>query len=65
MQAVKTAELQKLYISNKEAEAYLGVGSDFLKKLRLGGRLPYYKVGKTVFYKVTVLNRLVESGKVY
>ncbi len=65
MQATKVNEVQKIWLSNKDAEVYLGVGSDFLKKLRLSGRLPYYKVGKTVFYRKTVIDKLVENSKVY
>lgn len=65
MQAAKVTEINKIWLSNKDTEAYLGVGPDFLKKLRLSGRLPYYKIGKTVFYRKTTIDKLVESGKVY
>ncbi len=64
MQA-KITEVTKIWLSNKDTEVYLGVGPDFLKKLRLSGRLSYYKIGKTVFYRKSVIDRLIENGKIY
>lgn len=61
----RVQEVAKIYLSNAEAQAYLGVGSDFFKALRADGRLPYYKVGKMVFYRKSAIDKLVESGKVY
>lgn len=61
----RVLEVTKVYLSNAEAQAYLGVGPDFFKALRADGRLPYYKVGKMVFYRKSAIDKLVESGKVY
>jgi hypothetical protein len=64
MRTARTTELAKVWMSNAEAQKYLGVGAAFLKNLRATARLPFYKVGNTVFYKVTDLDRLVSRGKV-
>lgn len=65
MQAIKVTEIDKVYMSNAEAQAYLGVGPDFFVTLRAEGKLPYYKVGKTVFYRKSAIDKLIESSKVY
>lgn len=40
----------KTWWSNTKAQKELGVGSDFLKNLRMKGEIPYVKVHGTVFY---------------
>lgn len=65
MKTASVLEIEKVFLSNEEAQAYLGVGPDFFKALRGNGKLPYYKVGKTVFYRKSVIDKLVESCKVY
>ena len=64
MRTSRVTELAKVWMSNAEAQKYLGVGSTFLKNLRMTGRLPFYKVGNTVFYKVAELDKLVSKGRV-
>jgi excisionase family DNA binding protein len=60
----RVQEVTKVFLSNTEAQAYLGVGTDFFKALRAEGKLPYYKVGKTVFYRKSAIDKLVEDGRV-
>lgn len=60
----KVKEVDKVYFSNKEAAAYLGVNTDFMKTLRENALISFYKVRNTVFYKKTELDRMVERGKV-
>ena len=64
MKTGRTTELAKVWMSNAEAQKYLGVGASFLKNLRATGRLPFYKVGNTVFYKVAELDRMISKGRV-
>lgn len=40
----------KTWWSNAKAQKELGVGSDFLKNLRMNGEIPYSKVHGTIFY---------------
>ncbi len=63
-QATVTA-IEKIWLSNKEAQAYLGVGMEFFKSLRSSGQLPYSKVGKTVFYRKRDIDRLIAANRVY
>ena len=63
-QATVTA-IEKIWLSNHEAQAYLGVGMEFLKSLRSSGQLPYSKVGKTVFYRKNDIDRLISTHRVY
>lgn len=64
MQKTTTTPVAKLWLSNAEAQKYLGMSSSFFKRLRQNGRLRYYKVGTSVFYKKTDIDRLVESSRV-
>ena len=63
-QATVTA-IEKIWLSNKEAQAYLGVGMEFFKSLRANGQLPSSKVGKTVFYRKRDIDRLIAANRVY
>ena len=56
--------LEKKWVTNEEAQAYLGVSKGFMQNLREKGKLPYYKVGSVVFYRVEDIDRLIEDGKV-
>ena len=57
--------LDKIWLSNHEAQKYLGIGADFFKRLRLTGKLPFYKVGTTVFYLRRDIDNLIKRGRVY
>lgn len=59
----RTVQIEKTWLSNKEAQAYLGMSSDFLKDLRQDGLLAYYKVRNAVFYRKEDIDRLVERGR--
>lgn len=57
-------EMEKAWLSNKEAQAYLGMSADFFKDLRASGQLTFYKVRGAVFYRKCDIDRLVEKGRV-
>ncbi len=61
----KATPVEKTWLSNKEAQMYLGMSQDFFKDLRQDGILSYYKVRNAVFYRKTDIDRLVENGRVY
>lgn len=56
--------IEKLWLSNKEAQAYVGMSSDFFKDLRASGQLRFFKVGGAVFYRKGDIDRLIERGRV-
>ena len=60
----KVAQVEKLFLTNKEAQAYLGVSPDFLKDLRSNARISYSKVGKMIWYEKKDLDNLVRKAKV-
>ena len=64
MRESRVSELEKKWMSNSEAQAYLGVSAGFLANLRDTAKLSYYKVGKSLFYKVRDLDRLIERNRV-
>ena len=60
----KVVDVEKLWFSNAEAQAYLGMSAGFLKNLRANGQIRFYKVRGAVFYKKADIDRLVEKGRV-
>lgn len=57
-------DVNKTWLSNAEAQKYLGVSADFLKSLRTNAELHYYKVHNMVFYRKSDIDKLVEKNKV-
>lgn len=64
MKQATVTQIEKIWLSNKEAQACLGVGMDFLKNLRSSGRIPFFKVGNTVLYRKRDIDRLIEKNRV-
>lgn len=56
--------LAKKWVSNSEAQVYLGVSAGFLQNLRETARVPFFKVGKSIFYRVGDLDRLIERNRI-
>lgn len=64
-QTITMREQEQEFLTNKTILSYLGgVSKDFVKELRESGKLPFYKVNNTVFYKVKDVKRLIEKHKV-
>lgn len=65
-QTIKLAKVStaKLWLSNKEAAAYLGVSKDWLKDRRNEGRLHYSVVGNTIFYIKKEIDNLIKNGAI-
>ncbi len=56
------SERQKTFLSEKEAQAYLGCKTTWLWEQRRCGRLPVRKVGGKLYYRREDLDALVERG---
>lgn len=63
---VKTVSIdaKKLWMSQKEAQKYLGVGKDWLKDRRSDGTLHFSMVGKTAFYIKAEIDNIIRSNAV-
>ncbi len=66
MERIKTVKIdaRKLWMSQKEAQKYLGVGKDWLKERRLNGTLHYSMVGTTAFYIKSEIDNIIVSNAV-
>lgn len=64
MNKTTVTPVERVWFTNRDAQSYLGVSLDFLKRLRSEGRLPFYKVGGTVFYRKRDIDRLLERSRV-
>lgn len=60
----KVLEVEKIWLTSKEAQAYLGMSADFFKDLRANAQIRFYKVRGAIFYKKSDIDRLVEKGRV-
>ena len=59
-------EIDKPWLSNKEAIKYVGMSADFLERMRNEGQLPFSKIdGRAIFYKRRDLDDLMERHMVY
>ena len=63
---VKTVSISasKLWMSQKEAQKYLGVSKDWLKNKRETGLLHYSLVGTTAFYIKSEIDNLIRENAV-
>lgn len=52
------------WLTTERACDYLGVSRDFLDNLRDRAELSFYKVGHTIFYSITDIDRLILKNKV-
>lgn len=52
------------WLTTERACDYLGVSRDFLDNLRDNAEIAFYKVGRTIFYSVTDIDRLILKNKV-
>ena len=59
-----TVDVSKIWMSQKEAQKYLGVSKDWLKERRLNGILSYSMVGTTVFYIKSQIDNLIKDNAV-
>ncbi len=59
-------EVEKIWLSTNEVIKYLGIGKDYLDRLREEGKIPYYKPTgkKPIFYKKSEIDRFIAKGKV-
>lgn len=56
--------INKIWMSQKEAQQYLGVSKDWLKDRREKGTLHYSLVGNTAFYLKSEIDNLITNGAV-
>ncbi len=62
---IKVRLIDKVWLSNKEAQVYLGMSPDFFRALRESGELPFYMIGhKAIFYKKSDIDTLLEKARV-
>ncbi|PAP74814.1 hypothetical protein B1759_16695 [Rubrivirga sp. SAORIC476] len=52
----------KNWLTNREAQDYLGLSKATLARYRADGTLPYSKVGASVFYRLSEVEALLERS---
>ncbi len=57
-------DVRKVFMSQKEAQRYLGVSKDWLKSRRENGTLHYSMVGNVAFYLKAEIDNLICQGAV-
>lgn len=60
----KVEPVQKRWLNKQEAMAYLGVGEDYLTKLRNNAEISFSQDGRMIWYDLASLDRFVLKNKV-
>lgn len=60
----KVEPAQKRWLNKQEAMAYLGVGEDYLTKLRNNAEISFSQDGRMIWYDLASLDRFVLRNKV-
>ena len=50
------------WLSNKEAQQYLGLSRPTLQRYRSSGKLPFSKVGGNIYYRRADIEKLLEEN---
>ena len=58
------AQSQKQWLKSSEVRKYLNISSATLQRLRINGTITYTKIGGTMYYSSTDLDKVLESNKV-
>ncbi len=58
------AQSQKQWLKSSEVRKYLNISSATLQSLRINGTITYTKIGGTMYYSSTDLDKVLESNKV-
>lgn len=56
--------VDKIWLSNAEAQKYLGMSADYMRDLRVDGQLHFYKLRGAIFYKKSDIDKLMERNRV-
>lgn len=56
--------VQKRWLNKQEAMAYLGVGEDYLQKLREAAEVSFAQSGRMIWYDLLSLDRFILRNKV-
>lgn len=64
MRTANIVNCEKIWLSQKEAQGYLGVSKDWLKSRREEGMLHYSMVGKTAFYIKSEIDGLIRRNAI-
>lgn len=62
---MKRIMCDKLWLSQKEAVAYIGMSKDWLEARREDGSLHFSKVANTIFYIKSEIDSLIANGAAY
>lgn len=60
----KVKEVEKTWLSAREAKAYLDCSDDFLQMLRDEARVSFSRVGGKYFYNLESIDRLLIKNKI-
>ena len=64
MKKATVKPVEKIWLSNKEAQTYLGMSEDFFTRLRNEAKIHYYRIGRCVFYNKQDIDDLVLKNKI-
>jgi len=56
---------KKQWLRSPDVQKLLGISSGTLQTLRVNGTLPYRKIGGSMFYHISDMEKMLKGGKQY
>ena len=56
--------VERVWLTTRDAMKYLGVSRDFLDNMRTSAKISFYVWGRTIFFRKDEIDRAIENGKV-
>lgn len=60
----KVVEIQKTWLSAREAKAYLDCSDEVLKGLRDDAQVSFSRIGSKIYYNLNSIDKLLNKNKV-
>jgi len=64
MKTARVTSVESPWLTTKGVMDYLGVSRDWVDDRRREGILPFFRVGNTVFMKVSDVDRMIEKRRI-
>lgn len=65
MKRSRITKIEKIWLSGKELQDYIGLGNKQIQRLRDEGKIPFCRIGqKTFIYEKKIIDQFIQKHKV-
>lgn len=65
MKRSRVTQIEKIWLSGKELQDYIGLGNKQIQRLRDEGKIPFSRIGqKTFIYEKQKIDQFIQNQKV-